>query len=298
MTRLLIFMVLCSFIQVSCTRLSTQEGEQDSLVRAGDRVQAAGDSSSAINVYKSALEKNPAHKLPLYLKLGEAYMNAERLDEAKKVYEEALPIDENDEVKKQLGRLYLSTAQPDTAISIFEGIILVHKDDIRALNGIGVAYDIKGDHQTAQSYYQKALNINEENTDIKSNMGLSLAFDGRYEDSLKLLQPIGEALGATSKQRHNLALVYSLSGNHSKAREIFAKDMELSDINENLHAIRMAPKPVIKPKLEPKAEPAVEPKEPIVEQYAEPVVESKAEPLVEPIVKEEPQTEAESDSAE
>ncbi|MGV8949074.1 MAG: tetratricopeptide repeat protein [Candidatus Paracaedibacter sp.] len=276
MTRLLIFMVLCSFIQVSCNRLSTQDNEQDSLIRAGDRVQAAGDSSSAINVYKSALEKNPPHKLPLYLKLGEAYMNAERLDEAKKVYEEALPIDENDEVKKQLGRLYLSTNQPDTAISIFEGIILVHKDDIRALSGLGVAYDTKGDHQTAQSYYQKALQINEENNDVKSNMGLSLAFEGRYEDSLKLLQPIGEALGVTSKQRHNLALVYSLSGNHQKAQEIFAKDMTASDINENLHAIRMAPKRIYKPKPKP---------------------ESEQEPVAEPMERDELSTEAESDSA-
>ena len=277
MTRLLIFMVLCSFIQVSCNRLSTQDNEQDSLIRAGDRVQAAGDSSSAINVYKSALEKNPTHKLPLYLKLGEAYMNAERLEDAKKVYEEALPIDENDEVKKQLGRLYLSTNQPDTAISIFEGIILVHKDDVRALSGLGVAYDIKGDHQTAQTYYQKALQVNEENNDVKSNMGLSLAFEGRYEESLKLLQPIGEALGATSKQRHNLALVYSLAGNHQKAQEIFSKDMTTSDIHENLHAIGMAPKRIYKPKSKP---------------------ELQQEAASEPMESDEPSTEAESDSTE
>lgn len=247
----LIFIVLCSFLLVSCNRLSREDSEQDSLIRAGDRVHAAGDSSSAINVYKSALEKNPTHKLPLYLKLGEAYMNAERLDEAKKVYEEALPFDENDEVKKQLGRLYLSTGQADAAIPIFEGIVLIHKDDIRAYNGLGVAHDLKGDHQLAQNYYNKALLINEENTEVKSNLGLSLAFEGKYEESLKLLQPIGEALGASSKQRHNLALVYALSGDQSKAQEIFAKDMETGEINENLHALRLVPKPKISPKAEP-----------------------------------------------
>ena len=245
MKRPLILLILCSFLQVSCNRLSMEEGEQDSLVRAGDRVSAAGDSSSAINVYKSALEKNPAHKLPIYLKLGEAYMNAERLDDAKKVYEEALPFDENDEVKKQLGRLYLTTGQSDEAIAIFEKIILAHKDDIKAYNGLGVAHDIQGEHNLAQSYYHKALQINDGNVQVKSNLGLSLAFEGKYAQALKLLQPIGEALGATSKQRHNLALVYALSGNHSKAQEIFAKDMEASDINKNLRALRMAPKPAI-----------------------------------------------------
>lgn len=237
MKHLLVVVLLCGF-QASCTRLSPEEGEQDRLIRAGDRMQAAGDPSSAINVYQSALEKNPAHKLPVYLKLGEAYMRAERIDDAKKVYEEALPFDENDEVKKQLGRLYLSTGQPDAAISIFEGITLVHKDDVKALNGLGVAHDLRGEHGVAQDYYRKALSINGENDEVKSNLGLSLAFEGKYEEALKLLRPLGEALGATSKQRHNLAFVYALSGNQSKAEEIYAKDMKAGEINATLQAIR------------------------------------------------------------
>jgi hypothetical protein len=68
---------------------------------------------------------------------------------------------------------------------------------------------------------------------------------------LALLQPIGEAVGATSKQRHNLALVYGLSGNQAKAQEIYSKDMDVGKINENLHAIEMVPKPRITPKKEP-----------------------------------------------
>lgn len=270
MKRPLIFIVFCALLLSSCNQLTTEEKEQDGLVRAGDRVQAAGDSSSAINVYKSALEKNPPHKLPLYLKLGEAYMNSERFDDAKKTYEEALPIDENDEVKKQLGRLYLMTGQPDPAISIFEGIILVHKDDIKALNGLGVAYDINKNHRRAQEYYQRALAINEDNDQVKNNLGLSLAFEGRYDEALKLLQPLGEALGATSKQRHNLALVYGLSGNHPKAQEIYAKDMNIGEINENIHAFQMVPKPKVTPREEPVVK--VEPEEAVVKMEPEEAV--------------------------
>lgn len=256
MKRPLIFIILCGLLQTNCNRVSDEESEQDSLIRAGDHVHSAGDSASAINVYKSALAKNPSNKLPLYLKLGEAYMNVERLEEAKKVYEEALPYDENDEVKKQLGRLYLSTGQPDAAIAIFEGIILVHKDDVKALNGLGVANDLKGKHEVAQDYYRKALAINGENDDVKNNLGLSLALSGKYKESLGLLEPIGGGLKATSKQRHNLALAYGLSGNQAKAQDLYAKDLEASSVNENLHALNMLPK--VKP-CTPCAKPTTEP---------------------------------------
>ena len=252
MKRPLIFIIFSCIALQGCLRKSPEQGEQDSLVRAGDRVQATGDYSSAINVYKSALEKNPPDKLPIYLKLGEAYMNAGRLDEAKKLFEEALAVDENDEAKKQLGRLYIATGQPDEALSIFEGVILVHKNDLKSLNGIGVAHDIKGEHPIAQDYYRRALAINVNNIEVKSNLGLSLAFEGKYAEALKLLQPIGEELSATSKQRHNLALVYALSGNKAKAQEIFAKDLDAGQINENIHALQLVQKPQFSPKPESK----------------------------------------------
>lgn len=244
MKRLLkLVLVLPALCQAGCNHTSREDREQSSLIRAGDRMHAAGDASSAINIYKSALDKNPPHKLPLYLKLGESYMNAGQLDEARKVYEEALPLDENDEVKRQLARLYISTGQPDAAISILEGILLAHKDDVMTLNVLGVAHDIKGEHQIAQESYQKALIIHGENDEVKSNLGLSLALSGQYEEALKWLQPIGERLGATSRQRHNLALAYALSGDHAKAEDLYAKDMGKSDIHKNLHALKMIPKP-------------------------------------------------------
>jgi len=59
---------------------------------------------------------------------------------------------------------------------------------------------------------------------------------------------MGEAIGATSKQRHNLALVHALSGNQQKAQEVFGKDMEAGEVNENIHALNMVQKPNIPPK--------------------------------------------------
>jgi Flp pilus assembly protein TadD len=245
MGRPLNIIALCCLFLSSCNLPNSDDREQDGLIRAGDRVNAAGDPSSAINVYKSALEKekSPSNRLRLSLKLGEAYMSADHLDEAKRVYEEALPYDENNEVKRQLGRLYLTAGQPDNAITIFNEILSKHRDDIKAINGLGVAYDLKKQHAKAQEYYHKGLSINEDNAEIKSNLGLSLAFEGHYEEALKLLQPLGESVDATSKQRHNLAIVYGLAGDQSKAQAMYAKDMDESKVQENLSALRTVAKP-------------------------------------------------------
>jgi tetratricopeptide (TPR) repeat protein len=243
MTRILISgLLMGSLLLAGCKTPSHEENEQDSIIRAGDRVQAGGDPSLAIQVYESALKKNPPHKLPLYLKLGEAHMKADQIDQAKKIYEEALPYDENDEVKIQLGRLYISSAQPDSALTIFDKILASRKDDSRALNGKGVALDLKGKHVLAQECYVNALLSDESNKDIQSNLGLSLAFEGRYEDAFKWLKPIGESLGASSKQRHNLALAYALSGDTTRAQDLFSRDMSTTEVNENLHILDMVSK--------------------------------------------------------
>jgi Flp pilus assembly protein TadD len=248
------FLMISCFLFTACSQNTVQDREQDSLVKAGDRMQASGDSSSAINVYKSALEKKPEHRHPLMLKLGDAYVRAGDLDQAKRVYEEALPIDEHNDAKKQLARLHLTSGHPELATPILEDIVQTHKDDVMALNGLGVSSDIQGDHQMAQHYYHKALEINSANDEVKSNLGLSLAFEGKYEDALKYLQPLGENIAASSKQRHNLALVYALNGEQTKAQEIYAKDMESGEVNENLHLLKMAPKPQVAKKIIPDEE--------------------------------------------
>ena len=242
----IVFLFLISALfQAGCVNTMREESEQDGIFRAGERVQAAGDSASAIKVYKSALEKNPPHKLPIYLKLGQAYTNVGEMDNAKKTYVEALPYDENNQVKHQLGRLYISAGKPENAMAVFEKVLAVKKDDLTSLNGMGVAHDLQGQHPLAQGYYAKALLLDEENDDVKSNMGLSLAFEGRYEEALEVLRPIGERLTATSRQRHNLALVYALAGDPSRARDLFGKDMPASESDENIHLLRMAARPPV-----------------------------------------------------
>lgn len=267
-------LLVCGLFQASCTNFLQEEGEQGSIIRAGDRVQAAGDPASAIKVYESALKQDPPHKLPLYLKLGEAYMNADQLDEAKRIYGDALPYDENNEVKMQLGRLYLSTGQADAALSIFEKILAFGQDNPKALNGMGIAHDLRTEHDLAQGCYRKALLLNEGNKDIQSNLGLSLAFEGKYDEAFKWLQPVGESPTATSKQRHNLALVYALAGDNARSQDLFSRDMNVTEINENFHMLQMVARPPVSPRQKSAQEPVKQPDMDIME---EPDLEKMAE---------------------
>lgn len=214
------------------------ENDSTSLLKAADRMQEKGNIQSAIPIYQKALEKPGAAKLSIYLKLGHAYIAGGDLEAARKTFEQALEVDENNQAKTQLARCYLLAGKPDAAIIIFQEIIDKNQSDSKSFNGLGVAYDLKHNHKQAQEYYKKALQIRPDDAEVISNLGLSFAFSGDFSESLKRLQPLGEQVGASPKQRHNLAVVYVLSKQDQKAHDLFSKDLDHTIVEENIKNLK------------------------------------------------------------
>lgn len=233
-----VFFLISMVVLAGCTSSEKDQGQEENLLRTAERMEATGNMGGAAHVYRKLLDGSSGDKLPLYLKLGASLIAAGDMEEARKVFEEALRVDKGDQAKGQLGRCYLMAGKADMAITIFQDILKTKTDNVQAYNCLGVAYDLKKDHKTAQDFYKKALELDSDNVEIKANLALSLAFSCNYAEALQLMVPIGSQLGATAKQRHNLATVYALAGQEDKATELFGRDLEQGRTKNSLEALR------------------------------------------------------------
>ncbi|MEN8196549.1 MAG: SPOR domain-containing protein, partial [Pseudomonadota bacterium] len=98
----------------------------------------------------------------------------------------------------------------------------------------GVALDMTGDHKAAQQTYRVGLKRNPGQPGLKNNLGLSLAMAGNYPKAISLLKELANGPKATDRHRQNLALVYGLAGDASKAENVARNDLNVREVKANL----------------------------------------------------------------
>lgn len=170
---------------------------------------AAGEWAIAALDQAIALESsNPVH----FLRRGNLKVSAQKIDEAKKDYEEAIRLKANyvdvfvrlsavEEVRKDLdmailrmsdafrfapkntevlfhlGRLLYNRAKGndlDLAEQAFRGAIELNPDYSNALYGLGILLERRGRVGEALEYYNKVLRLNPDNTDIRAKINALL----------------------------------------------------------------------------------------------------------------------------
>ena len=104
----------------------------------------------------------------------------------------------------------------------------------QAYNGLGVAYDLSGQHQAAQKVYRDALAFAPDSMLLRNNLGLSLALAGEHQDAIELLRLVADEPGARAQNRQNLALAYGLSGDLASAERISRLDLDEVSVQSNL----------------------------------------------------------------
>jgi len=104
---------------------------------------------------------------------------------------------------------------------VYEKILKANPKDIKAINGLGIAYNSMGAHQVAQNIYLRGLGIYPKSLMIKNNLALSLILDEKSTQAIAILKE--SALGDNAdamKARENLALAYARNGNLVAARKV------------------------------------------------------------------------------
>jgi Flp pilus assembly protein TadD len=205
----------------------------DSLIQAAKQTQAAGDSAAAALLYERALAMDPKN-LEAALQLGTIYGQIGATRQSMEFFRQALTLDpKNVTALRGLANGQLQLGDPDAAISTLQKAAAI-QPDWRIQNSLGVAYDMKGDYQAAQAAYRSGLTMAPGNLQLSSNLGLSLALDGNFDEALPMLEKAARDPSATPRIRQNLALAYGLAGDDARAAEVAKLDLNPAQVQANL----------------------------------------------------------------
>ncbi len=204
------------------------------LEHMGDRAVERGEYGSAIMLYGQALRDSYPNPT-VATKLGEALYQENRNDEALEIYRSVLDSNPS-HIEATLGfaKSQLALDRPAIAADQLERTLQRNEDDARLWTALGVARDLQGNHGRALEAYERALALDPGDLSARNNRALSLALNNRLDESIKELERINETTDANARSRQNLALVYALAGDLSRAERLSYIDLNDDAVRNNL----------------------------------------------------------------
>jgi Flp pilus assembly protein TadD len=203
------------------------------LMRVAESTAKAGDFGTAIRLYRQAHLLDRTRVGPL-LGLGRMLAAVGAYNESAETFKTVLSLDSNNfDALHGLGNALIAMDQPSASITVFE-TALQRKEDPRTFAGLGVAFDMLGEHKMAQSFYRMGLKLEPDNLNLMNNLGLSLAFEGDFTQGISILNKASVDPRATRRHRLNLALAYGLAGNNEAAARVASFEIDAESVRNNL----------------------------------------------------------------
>lgn len=196
---------------------------------------SAGSADLALNISNGVLAREP-RSVPALLSQGDALTVLVRLEEAEASFAKAQALDpESVGAAIGLGRLRLRS-DPAQAQSLFLQVLSREPRNGTVLNNLGIAYDLQGEHTSAQGTYRRALSVDPMMRAAEVNLALSIALSGRPAEAVQLLRPLATDPDASPRLRHDLAVVLAMAGDKQGATRILSADMTPDQIERALLA--------------------------------------------------------------
>ena len=180
-------------------------------VDVAEAASRGGSPQIALRIDDAILAKDPRDVAAL-INRGEVQTALQLPDAAAESYSEALRLDPKSVLARiGLGRLRLA-GDPTAAETLFLEARQRQPHNAVALNDLGIACDLLGRHQDAQTAYRQAIGLEASMSGAQVNLALSLAMSGRADDAAPLLRPLASAPNASRKLRHDLAALLAMRG--------------------------------------------------------------------------------------
>jgi Flp pilus assembly protein TadD len=221
-------------IDGSLAAAEQENGRYGTLLRLASSTRTSGDPAAAVNMYQQAIALERGRP-EAYALLGDTLIELEAYDQAADVFQQSLEQD-SEGLPARLGyaRVLVALKRPESAIPHYEAVLKKSPGNLQAHNGLGVAYDLAGQHQAAQQVYRDALALAPDSMLVRNNLGLSLALSGDHKDAIDLLRVVADEPGARARNRQNLALAYGLAGDLAAAERISRLDLDEEAVQNNI----------------------------------------------------------------
>lgn len=196
-----------------------------------------GSPTVALAVSEGILKENPQEVAALIYK-GDALVLLNRVAEGEESYRTALSFDSH-AVGAQMGlaRLRLRVA-PLEAQAMLLDVLKQQPRNLMAMNDLGIACDLLGDHAAAQVQYRKALGSDPSMRSASVNLAVSMALSGRAAEAVTMLRKVADEPGSSMRIRHDLAAALALAGDQDGASRILSKDMSAEEVLRVLRAFQ------------------------------------------------------------
>lgn len=193
------------------------------LLELGDASARSGDFDNARLNYALAVKSNPDNTEALY-KLAFVHNSTDSHKVAKSLLRHLLSLDPTNEAASfLLASTLLKTEELSDAAEVYHRILGQNNNAHEAWNGLGVIFDLRAEHDSAQEFFSNALLINPTSPKYLNNLGYSLYLSGLFSDAE---YKFNEALRYDNKYERawsNLALLYSRVERYQDADAAFRK---------------------------------------------------------------------------
>lgn len=215
----------------------TTSGEANSpsetLLRVARGTRDNGDFASAVTIYKRVHDLD-GKRADVLVELGQVLSALGAHNEAAETFRKAVKLaPDNVDALRGLGNNLLAMDQAPLALEQFVAALALQEDP-RLYNGMGVVHDMNGSHDSAQSSYKSGLALSPNDLSLRSNMALSLALAGKFDEAIQILGRMIKEPGSTIRHRQNLALIYGLAGKFAEAASIGRLDLDEPAVQGNL----------------------------------------------------------------
>ena len=132
------------------------------------------------------------------------------------------PAKGNPESHYLLACYYQDRGKNREAIEEFKKVLAIDPEHVKAINGLGVSFDLLGEYALANEFYKLALAKNPNLDYVKNNLGYSLILQKKVEEAIPALK---EAVALNEREglfHNNLGLAYARSGQFDLALKEFS----------------------------------------------------------------------------